>query len=306
MLCSRDTRATHRPHSAPPPTTDTAVDSLLPVASPSTLFPRQYRHEESNRKREKEKERGRRSIPLFPLPKIPIHPPEPVCRPSFVILPIEPPSPLPFASCPFPHHSLSKVMNTIANSARSGWDRMTRAPSIPFGGHRTNVNGIQPHPPPFKRATTAPLSSPIPAPHAQVTLSFNVPFNSDLAGPRRDEVVYASLGAFDRWISPEGSDDKPVYDLPVHTQHRNHLEMLCEQITHKTNGSVRYFIRSGLPKPVAGMPPRAKAWVTNVCLRGPYEVIGSARQAILNQSPISLVGTEHCVYKETWQALTQS
>lgn len=182
------------------------------------------------------------------------------------------------------------TMNTvsgIANSARSGWDRMTRAPSMPFGAHRSNNTDI--HPQPFKRTSTAPSSSPVPPPNAPVTLSFNVPFNSDLAGPRRDEVIYASPGAFDRWILPEGSEEKPVYDSPVHVQHRENLEMLCETIVRQTNGSIKYFIRSGLPKPVAGMPPRSKAWVTNVCLRGAYEVVSSARQAILNQTPISLV-----------------
>ena len=158
---------------------------------------------------------------------------------------------------------------------------------MPFGGHRSSTNELQAQRP--IRTATAPVTSPIPAGHSQVTLSFNVPFTSELAGPKRDEVIYASPGAFDRWVQPEGTEDKPVYDLPVHAQHRDNLEMLCEQIVHKTNGGIRYFIRSGHPKPVAGMPPRSKAWVTNVCLRGPYDVVQGARQAILNSTPISLV-----------------
>lgn len=162
---------------------------------------------------------------------------------------------------------------------------------MPFGGHRTNSNEI--HPQPFKRTSTAAsTSSPAPPPNAPVTLSFNVPFNSDLAGPRRDEVIFATTGAFDRWIPAEGDDEQPVYDLPIHVQHREKLEMLCEQIVRQTNGGIKYFIRSGLPKPVAGMPPRSKAWVTNVCLRGPYETVTAARQAILNQTPISMVGAD--------------
>jgi hypothetical protein len=159
---------------------------------------------------------------------------------------------------------------------------------MPFGGHRTNSNDIHP-PQPFKRTNTATSTSPAPPPNAPVTLSFNVPFNSDLAGPRRDEVIFSTTGAFDRWIPPEGAEENPVYDTPVHAQHRENLELLCEQIVRQTNGSIKYFIRSGLPKPVAGMPPRSKAWVTNVCLRGPYETVSGARQAILNQTPISLV-----------------
>lgn len=181
-------------------------------------------------------------------------------------------------------------MNTIANSARSGWDRMTR-PSMPFGGHRSNsaVDMQAAHRPPMRTAT-APNASAAPAGHLPVTLSFNIPFNSELAGPKREEVIYSSPGAFDRWVQPEGSEDKPIYDLPVHAQHRDSLEMLCEQIVHKTNGQIRYFIRSGHPKPVAGMPPRSKAWVTNVCLRGLYDVVHGTRQALLNSTPISLVG----------------
>lgn len=185
-------------------------------------------------------------------------------------------------------NTTTTAMNTvsgIANSARSGWDRITRAPSMPFAAHRSN----EIHPQPFKRISTAPSSSPAPQPTAPVTLSCNIPFNSELSGPRQDEVIYATPGALSRWVLPEGSEETPVYDSPVHATHRQNLEMLCESIVRQTNGSIKYFIRSGLPKPVAGMPPRSKAWVTNVCLRGAYDVAGSARQAILNQTPISLV-----------------
>jgi len=162
---------------------------------------------------------------------------------------------------------------------------------MPFGGHRSNsaVDMQAAHRPPMRTAT-APNASAAPAGHLPVTLSFNIPFNSELAGPKREEVIYSSPGAFDRWVQPEGSEDKPIYDLPVHAQHRDSLEMLCEQIVHKTNGQIRYFIRSGHPKPVAGMPPRSKAWVTNVCLRGLYDVVHGTRQALLNSTPISLVG----------------
>ncbi|KAE9968947.1 hypothetical protein BLS_005302 [Venturia inaequalis] len=179
-------------------------------------------------------------------------------------------------------------MNTvsgIANSARSGWDRMVR-PSMPFG-HRAPTADI--HPQPFKRTSVTNTStSPAPHPSSSVTLSCSVPFNSELSGPKRDEVIYASPGAFDKWIQPEGSEDKPVYDLPVHVAHRDNLERLCDSIVRHTNGNVSYHIRSGLPKPVSGLPPRSKAWVTNVCLRGPYDLVSSARSAILNQTPISL------------------
>lgn len=194
-------------------------------------------------------------------------------------------------------------MNTvsgIANSARSGWDRMVR-PSMPFG-HRAPTTDI--HPQPFKRTSVTNTStSPAPHPNSSVTLSCSVPFNSELSGPKRDEVIYASPGAFDRWIQPEGSEDKPVYDLPVHVAHRDGLERLCDSIVRHTNGNVSYHIRSGLPKPVSGLPPRSKAWVTNVCLRGAYDLVSSARSAILNQTPISLVCngcnyTRTCIYTD--------
>jgi hypothetical protein len=166
---------------------------------------------------------------------------------------------------------------------------------MPFGGHRSSSNELQAHRP--IRTASTPATSPMSNGHAQVTLSFNVPFNSELSGPKREEVIYASPGAFDRWIQSEGSEDKANYDLPVHVQHRDNLEMLCDEIVQKTNGGVRFFIRSGHPKPVAGMPPRSKAWVTNVCLRGPLDVVQGARQAILNSTPISLVQYLHVCWR---------
>jgi hypothetical protein len=179
---------------------------------------------------------------------------------------------------------------------------MTR-PSMPFGGHRSSSNDMQQAHRPM-RAGTAPNTSASPAGHLPVTLSFNVPFSSELAGPKRDEVIYASQHAIDRWIQPEGSEDKAIYDLPVHVQHRDSLEMLCEQIVQRTSGGIRYFIRSGHPKPVAGMPPRSKAWVTNVCLRGLYDVVQGARQAILNSTPISLVCGWSCCWAYSTEANT--
>ena len=34
-------------------------------------------------------------------------------------------------------------------------------------------------------------------------VSFNVPFNSNLPGPDKDDVLYSSMGAFQKWTHPD-------------------------------------------------------------------------------------------------------
>ena len=38
-----------------------------------------------------------------------------------------------------------------------------------------------------------------------VNISFNVPFNSNLPGPDKEDVLYSSLGAFQKWTHPDGT-----------------------------------------------------------------------------------------------------
>ncbi|KAF1992284.1 hypothetical protein K402DRAFT_415966 [Aulographum hederae CBS 113979] len=136
----------------------------------------------------------------------------------------------------------------------------------------------------------AAASSPVPARGTLVTLSFNVPFNSDLTGPEPNEIIYASPGAFDRWTFPEGTaDDTPVHELPVHTQNVDNLRSLCNEITESTGGNLQASIMCAEPKPIPTIQPLPlKSLVTNVCLYGETEQVQQVRGEILTRTPISL------------------
>lgn len=136
--------------------------------------------------------------------------------------------------------------------------------------------------------------SPNPAvPGHFINLSFNVPFNSHLAGPEKDDVLYSSIGAFQKWIHPEGAgDDTPNYALPIHTRNVENLRSLCKQISEAYGDRINATVTSSKPKPVPGMQRGPlTALVTNVCISGDAHLVTQQRRKILNETPITLVST---------------
>jgi len=183
-------------------------------------------------------------------------------------------------------------ISTFTGQARHGWEKMT--PSMGFGMSRPQ-HGPHDHsvaPPPAKRSLPGTSMSPNPAvPGHLINLSFNVPFNSNLPGPDKEDVLYSSTGAFEKWIHPEGAvDDTPNHALPVHTRNVENLRSLCKQMSETSGERIHATVTSSKPKPVPGMPrgPRT-ALVTNVCISGDADVVHKMRSKILNETPITLV-----------------
>jgi len=191
---------------------------------------------------------------------------------------------------PGPLSNMHKISN-LTGSARHGWEKM--APSAGFGFSRNHEMPVQA---PLKRPTTANAPPPVIQPGSQVNLSFNIPFNSNLAGPEVDEILYASPGATARWSAEESAGDVPVHKLPVHTQNVDNLRALCRDITEQTDNRVAATVVSAESKPLPGLQRGPlRALVTNVCLSGELELVNQMRCKILNSTPISLVRCGHRV-----------
>lgn len=158
-----------------------------------------------------------------------------------------------------------------------------------FGSSRTQHE--IPITPPMKRPLGATAGSPGPAPGSIITLSFNVPFPANLAGPEPDDVIYASPGAFKRWTHPEGTaEGTATHKLPVHAQNIENLRVLCRQMSEESPGRLQATVTSSEPKPLPGLQRGpSKTLVTNVCLYGESELVHKMRGRILNETPISLV-----------------
>ena len=151
---------------------------------------------------------------------------------------------------------------------------------------------IAPPPPSAKRSLAGSSMSPNPAvPGHQINLSFNVPFNSNLAGPEKEDVLYSSVNAFQKWTHPEDApEDTPNHALPVHTRNVEILRALCRQMSEGNGGQLHATVTSSKPKPVPGMQRGPlTALVTNVCISGDSDVVHQMRAKILNETPITLV-----------------
>lgn len=146
-----------------------------------------------------------------------------------------------------------------------------------------------------KRTMPGMSASPGPGmPGHLVSLSFNVPFNANLPGPDKDDVLYSSTGAFQRWTHPDGAaGDVPNHALPVHTRNVETLRSLCKQISEGSGERLHATVTSSKPKPIPGMQRGPlSALVTNVCISGEAEVVHKMRAKILNETPITLVSME--------------
>lgn len=147
-------------------------------------------------------------------------------------------------------------------------------------------------PPNAKRQMPGASMSPNPAvPGHPINLSFNVPFNSNLPGPDKEDVLYSSTGAYQRWIHPDGAaEDTPNHALPVHTRNVENLRSLCKQLSESSGERVHATVTSSKPKPVPGMQRGPlTALVTNVCISGDSDIVHKMRAKILNETPITLV-----------------
>jgi len=190
-------------------------------------------------------------------------------------------------------------ISSFTGSARHGWDRMT--PSMGFGAQRPAPNEQagppmpgMPVPPPRQTQTrpevavvtrqSTPRSTPL-------SLAFNIPFSSTLAGPEAEDVLHATPGAFRRWIRPEDTPEgAPTHTLPIHAQNVEALRTMTKTMTEQSEGRLQAAVTSAEPRPVPGIQlGPMKSLVTNVCLSGEPELVRRMRARILNDTPISLV-----------------
>ena len=123
-----------------------------------------------------------------------------------------------------------------------------------------------------------------------VTLSFNVPFASNLGGPDVEYVLHSSKGALQRWTFPEGTDEStPNHKLPVHANNVEALRELCRHIGDTTGGRMAATVTSTERKAASALQRTHPGLVTNVCITGEGESVHKMRAKILNETPISLV-----------------
>ncbi|KAB8336793.1 hypothetical protein FH972_021102 [Carpinus fangiana] len=186
-------------------------------------------------------------------------------------------------------------MHKITGSARHGWERMT--PNMGFGMQRQQPD-LPPHlqqpgpgPGPMRHQTPSAtsLSRQQASQHySPLSLSFNVPFSSNLPGPEPADVLHSTPGAFERWTHPEGHNDEPVHNLPVHAGNVENLSALCQVVSESSEGRIMASVSSSEPKSVPGLMGPLKALVTNVCLSGDPDAVKRMRGRILNDTPILL------------------
>ena len=181
--------------------------------------------------------------------------------------------------------------SNITGQARHGLEKMTPAGlmssrpmpmdlpiSQPVKRHVNHVNGSQP-------------MSPMTPSEGIVSLSFNVPFASNLPGPDVDQILHASPKAIERWTFPEGTEeDTPIHKLPVHNSNVEQLRRQCRVIAEGTQGRVEATVTSSEPKPIPALQRSpAKGLVTNVCVSGDADIVYKTRAKLLNETPIALV-----------------
>ncbi len=169
-------------------------------------------------------------------------------------------------------------MNKLANMRQWG-ERI--GPNFVMGRPNVPMNAMNTHP------KNAPQSGPsISSPHAAdatIHCSFNVPIALDLAGPNTEDVLHATTDAVLRWTHPEDApDDVQVHELPVHVEALSTLGRLCRDLTVGPLPIEAYL--SSLP---AGNAKGGQ--VTTVCLSGSPDLVHKSREAIFNDTPISLV-----------------
>jgi len=180
---------------------------------------------------------------------------------------------------------MHKISN-FTGQARHGWERMTPAA---FGMSRFHQDMSNPQP--LRRPQGSAGMVPLPGADATpVTLSFNVPFASSLAGPEPDEVLHSSPGAFQRWTFPVGTPEgTSIHQLPVHVQNEDRLRSLCQYMSEQSGGRVQATVTSSEPKAGPALHRRSQGLVTNVCISGDGDLVYKMRSRVLNETPILMV-----------------
>jgi hypothetical protein len=179
-------------------------------------------------------------------------------------------------------------LSNFTGQARHGWEKMTPAA---FGMGRPTVDSM-PVPPSIKRSLApAPMSTT----DSTISLSFNVPFASSLAGPDPAEILHASPLAVHRWTHPDGADEgTPTHQLPVHARNVEQLRQLCKSLSEGSGGRLDATVTSAERKPLLPSQRLArKGLVTNVCVSGEGDLVHKMRAKILNDTPIALVIAAH-------------
>lgn len=185
-------------------------------------------------------------------------------------------------------------------AARHGFDKVT--PSMPFGSQRQQpdmgpAHAMSANKPRDAASNSGPASlsrqSSGPRPGQQLSLSFNVPFSSNVPGPEPADVIHATPGAFHRWTH---QDDDPaasaaVHQLPIHTANMDNLRTLCKSMSDMSEGRLQASVTCSEPKQIPGLPlgGSLRSLVTNVCLAGEPDAVKRMRCRILHETPISLV-----------------
>ena len=184
-------------------------------------------------------------------------------------------------------------LSNFTGQARHGWEKMTPAAFGMGRPHNENLatSQQQASQQQVKRSMASTPMSPLNGLDPSVSLSFNVPFASNLAGPEPEEVVHASPGAFARWTQPPGiPEGTPTHKLPVHVRNVEILRQKCKAMSESSGGRLEAAVTSSEPKPTPASQrlPR-KGLITNVCLTGDGEFVHKMRARILNETPIVLV-----------------
>jgi hypothetical protein len=171
-------------------------------------------------------------------------------------------------------------LSSFAGGVRHGWD--------------LNFNRNQQHHPvqQLQRQQQQPPSS-LP-PGTPISWCFKIPLkNNTLDGPDITKAIYSSVGAEERWTHPENSpDDTPIHSLPVHMQHLDNLQTMCNSLKERSGVEASLAVgRATTLAPIAGLQATpTNNVVANVCLHGPsYEIVRRVREAVLNGTPITLV-----------------
>ena len=186
--------------------------------------------------------------------------------------------------------TMQKLTN-FTGQARHGWEKMTPAG---FGMGRphpqTGPLSQQQHPQQLRKQHGAAAMSPHNPPESLISLSFNVPFASNLTGPEREEILHASPNALHRWLHPVGTlDSTPTHRLPVHMRNVEQLRELCKGLGESTHGRLEATVTSSESKSMPNQRVPKKGLTTNVCVSGDSDIVYKMRARILNDTPIALV-----------------
>ena len=184
---------------------------------------------------------------------------------------------------------MQKLTN-FTGQARHGWERMSPGN---FGmGSRPHVqNGPQQQQQPLRKHIPGGPMSPHNSAESLISLSFNVPFASNLNGPDREEVLHASPNALQRWLHPIGTPEgTPTHRLPVHVRNVEKLRELCKSLGESSGGRLEATVTSSESKSMPNQRVPKKGLITNVCVSGDDSIVYKIRAKILNDTPIALVG----------------